>query len=226
MSTSATVKVSVSSGGVVVCSPYCKEFVDFARMRGGTWSDSLKAWMFDARDEIAVRSTLVDVYGTDDYEACQKCDLRVNISEIYDTERSSRITFSGWPVVERSKFDRLRLAEGVIVVSGGFAESGYISRREGYKICAQDDTVVEVRGLPLLAAQRFVEKYPEHAEIVSDVNLEQLRSERAALVSRLEELDHLIETLEARMDASDDDEYAILPDLADDDDEAPEGSGC
>ena len=63
------IKVSAGEGLLKVTSPYNKEFVSFARMRGGKWSDGQKVWMFDPRDEFAVRSVLIDIFGTDELTA-------------------------------------------------------------------------------------------------------------------------------------------------------------
>ena len=40
------ISVLGNEGVLKVTSPYNKELVSFARMRGGKWSDSGKAWLF------------------------------------------------------------------------------------------------------------------------------------------------------------------------------------
>ena len=86
------IKVSAGEGLLKVTSPYNKEFVSFARMRGGKWSDGQKVWMFDPRDEFAVRSVLIDIFGTDDYESCPIVDgfhrytVMLKYKDIYERE--------------------------------------------------------------------------------------------------------------------------------------------
>ena len=77
------VKVERSNGMLAVACPFSKSFVSFAKMRGGKWSDGTKQWMFDERDEFAIRSTLIDIYGTDDYESCEKTDVRIELDNMW-----------------------------------------------------------------------------------------------------------------------------------------------
>ncbi len=76
------IKVEVRNGMLAVTCPFSHTFVSFAKMRGGTWSDGVRQWLFDPRDEFAVRSTLADIYGTDDYESCAKTDVRLALDTL------------------------------------------------------------------------------------------------------------------------------------------------
>lgn len=79
------ISLAISEGLLKVVSPFNREFVSFARMRGGKWSDGEKVWMFDPRDEFAVRSALIDIFGTDDYESCPKVNSRTPPSHLHYT---------------------------------------------------------------------------------------------------------------------------------------------
>lgn len=54
------IKIESRNGMLAVTCPYSRTWVSFAKMRGGTWSDGVRQWLFDPRDEFAVRSTLID----------------------------------------------------------------------------------------------------------------------------------------------------------------------
>lgn len=221
-----SVSVETGKGGLIVKSPYSQEFVSFARMRNGRWSDKLEAWLFDERDEIAVRSALIDIYGTDDYASCVKCDLLVNISKIYDTRLVSKACVFGWPIVDRTGGGYLRLGTKdvkTVIISGGFPKLG-LWRGGKFVLDAEENTVVVARDIPLAIAQRFIAEHPEDAQIIGNINIAQLKAEKELLLKRLAEIDHLIATWEERPNVEID-EYAIIADLSDDDDDSSEGCG-
>lgn len=181
--------------------PYCEEFVRAARERGGLWSDSLKCWLFDVRDEMAVRGILVDTFGTDDYELCEKCTIRVDFDGF--KVNTSKVYIGGRLVVRRTIW-KIKYGEGVVVISGEFYES-----RRG-DLYAKPGTVVEIRDMPKLIAEKLVLKNPEYVWIIGGVNKTQLLEERAILQKRIEQIDELIAFEDAK------EEEEIIIDLLDD----------
>jgi hypothetical protein len=205
--TAMKVNIDVGAGVLTVQSPYSKQFADFAHMRNAIWSDSKKAWAFDPRDEFAVRSTMIDIYGTDDYNSCNKVDVRVALDNI-DTD-CKRIWICGREVVYRKYYDRhVNLGEGVAIISGGFADRGNF-RSEGCN--AEKETVLEIRDVPCRAAEKSLLEYPNNIKIISGINREVLLNERQKCAERIIEIDKLLEIKEAD----------LLDDLSDNDDGAP-----
>src|SRR5690554_2542839 len=134
------ISLAISEGLLVVVSPFNREFVSFARMRGGKWSDGEKAWIFDIQDEFAIRSTLIDIYGTDDYESCVKVDVRVKLDH-FDIQYEEEFFLFGRQLLRRKYPDRLEIDTGVITVRGGYDE--YSKRRY---LMPEEGTIIEVRG--------------------------------------------------------------------------------
>ncbi len=204
------VDLVAADGGIAVYCPYSPRFTDFAHMRKGVWSDQQKCWLFDKRDEFAIRQTLVDIYGTDNFAACAKCDVRVSLNEF--NTKVTRLFFCGREIARRRYADRyVDLGEGVVVVSGGFPD-------EGQHINARENTVLEVRDVPVLAAERLKTKYPDGVVILGGFGLEQLYAERDYLRARLAKLDVAIERLVTP-------EEEIIADLVDEPDAAPADCG-
>jgi hypothetical protein len=193
------ISVSVNEGLLTVTSPYNKEFVSFARMRGGRWSDSQRVWMFDPRDEFAVRSALIDIFGTDDYESCPKVNVRVKLEHF---EFSDEFILFGRQLLRRRYSDRrVDIDNGVVVIAGGFPASS--SSRRHPAIEPEPGTVVEVRDVPRDIAMRTWSKHKEAIELLGRVDMEALKDEKAALLKRIEEIDQTIAELEAESERDD-----------------------
>lgn len=211
------VVVSSRDSAVMVDCPYSKSFTDFAHMRGGLWSDGSKRWMFDSRDEFAVRATLIDIYGTDDSASCQKVDVRLSLDGMRDrVDGTGRLFICGREVARRRYCARyVDLGESVVIVTGGFPrEADY----RGRPILAPEAaTVLEVRGVPVQAAERARSKYPEAVTLLGGYDLEALRVEREFHATRIAALDALIAGREAATEVDD------LADLEDTDDGSPDG---
>lgn len=209
------IRVKAGTGVLKAYAPYSKRFVEFAHMRNAKWSDSLKCWLFDPRDEFALRSTLIDIFGTDDYEQCAKVDARVRLDEIKSLAmRVSRLFFFGRELARRRYSDRyVDLGPGVVIVSGGFPPTGG-------RHCELDPfpgTVLEARGVPVQKAEQVQAKYAQAVEILGEYDLTRLREEREYHLKRVAEIDALL----ARGVTVGDEEEGILADLEDDIDEAP-----
>lgn len=195
--------------------PYNKEFVSFARMRGGKWSDGEKVWMFDPRDEFAVRSALIDIFGTDDYESCQKVTVQVYLDH-FNTDRE--FILFGLTLLYRSEsYSYVKMHPNVVVVSGGFPKEG--GSRRHPKISPEPGTIIEVRDIPRDIAIRTWAKNKEGIRILGDAGIESLKTEKQALLERIAQIDKLLAELEAESERDE------LADLYDQFDEPPaEGS--
>ena len=202
---STMIKVVVGDGILNVTSPYNKEFVSFARMRGGKWSDGRKVWMFDPRDEFAVRSTLIDIFGTDDYEQAKKVSVRVKLDHF---DVGGELVLFGRQLLRRKYRDgKVEIDNGVITIQGEYAWSGGSGR---YPLIAPEDgTVIEVRDVPRDIAMRTWAENKEAIELLGDISVEALKDEKTALLNRIEQINQMIADLE------DDREVDDLADLYD-----------
>ncbi len=214
-----TIRVIVNEAGsvlAVVC-PYSRDFVDFAKMRNAKWSDGKKVWLFDPRDEFAVRSTLIDIYGTDDSESCEKVDVRVKLDAI--SVSGDRLFFLGRELVWRRYRDSyVLLGDGVVVVQGGFPPVG--GSRRGPELEPQPGTVLEARGVPVGMAERTRQEHPEAIEILGELDLVKLQQERELLLKRIREIDQIIERY-GQVSPEED----IIADLQDEPNGTPESGG-
>ena len=212
------VKVERSNGMLAVVCPFSKSFVSFAKMRGGKWSDGTKQWMFDERDEFAIRSTLIDIYGTDDYESCEKTDVRIELDNMWSLVKDKgRLFFLGRELVRRKYYDNyVTLGVGVVVIEGGFPREGGSYREP--ELNPHKATVLEVRDVPVAAAEAALREWPEAVTVLGQYDIEALQEERDFHAKRIAELDRLIARYSGVFQ-----EDEIIADLQDDDDEPPEG---
>ena len=212
------IAVKVTPGTIEVTTPYNGEFVAFARMRKAIWKEERRAWLFDPRDEFAIRSTLIDIFGTDDYEHCEKVDVRLSLNGLQHP--CGHLAMFGWELARRPYRDySVKLGAHVVVVKGGFPSSG--GSRNTPQLEAKKDTVLEIRDVPRIAAEREWSKHPENVEILGGLDRERLVREREQLQKRLDEIDLLLSAMDAK-EASDDD---VIPDLEDSVDATPESCG-
>ncbi|MEZ5130326.1 MAG: hypothetical protein R2763_01170 [Mycobacterium sp.] len=179
---SATARVEIVGDRVVLISPYNRDLPARARQLGGRWDADGKRWSFDLRDESRVRDLARDIYGTDGSveEAADTVTVRVDCNGY---ARRQGITVGGRTVASRRYRDEaVRLSEGVVIVSGGFRDSGGSMR---YPVIGETTAVIEVRDVPRAAAQ--AEGFPIVDEQAG--RMEQLATERARLVARIAEID-------------------------------------
>jgi len=197
------IKVEVTEGAIEVKSPFCEEFIDFAHMRGGTWSDSKKKWMFDKRDEFAVRTALNDIYGTDDYDNCDKTEVRINAHGFYHRAKE-KLYFAGREVA-RNKWGNVKLADNVVLIEGELDITG-----RG-KVTPRRGAILEIRAVPRRAAEKAYRENPEIVEITGEYDIQQLKDEKEQLLKRISEIDETIEMLEQKPKQ----EGGIIADLQD-----------
>lgn len=186
------IAVIVGEGVLKVISPYNKEFVSFARMRGGKWSDSEKAWLFDPRDEFAIRSSLIDIFGTDDYGSCKKVDVRISLDHF---KISDEFVLFGLQLLRRKYTDRrVDIDDRVIVISGGFPSTG--GSRRYPEVNPEKGTIIEVRDIPQETAVKTWAESKEGVELLGDIDVEKLKQEKEILLKRISQIDQLMADLE------------------------------
>ena len=212
------IKVEVRNGMLAVVCPYSRTFVSFAKMRGGTWSDGVRQWLFDPRDEFAVRSTLADIYGTDDYETAPT-DVRLALDGVRDKwDGYDRLFVCGREIARRKYYDSyVELGEDVVLIEGGFPRKA--SYRGEPFLCPEEGTILEVRGVPVTAAEKALTKWPEAVTVLGEYDISKLQEERDYHAKRIVELDGLIARYGGIFSEGD-----IIADLQDGDDEAPADS--
>ncbi|MDD4804838.1 MAG: hypothetical protein PHN69_06765 [Candidatus Pacebacteria bacterium] len=188
------ISVSNREGLLKVTSPFNREFVSFARMRGGKWSDGQRAWMFDPRDEFAVRSTLIDIFGTDDYESSEKISVRVKLDH-FDTDEEFFL-FGRQLLRRKYSNNRVEVDNGVLVVEGGFHSKGGSLKNPA--VAPKEGTVLEVRDIPRDIAVRTWQEHKEAIELLDDLDIKKLKEEKETLLERIKQIDQIITDLEAK----------------------------
>ena len=196
------ISIETKEGVIEVISPYNPEFVDFAKMRGGKWSDENKIWMFDPRDEFAVRSALIDIYGTDNYKSCEKTDIRCHYSVAKIHKWKSFV--AGWEVA-RSHYGQVKLSDRTILVEGELKV-----HRDKVMSELRSNPILEVRSIPKKAAQKLYRKKPDKVEIIGGINETKLKDEKKKLQKRIDEINELL-----NMNNKKREETEIIPDLQD-----------
>lgn len=192
------ISLAISEGLLKVVSPFNREFVSFARMRGGKWSDGEKVWIFDPRDEFAVRSALIDIFGTDDFDSCPKVNVRVKLDHF---RIGDEFVLFGRQLLRRRYSDRLDMDGSVVLVSGGIPGVGGTYRSP--EIAPEKGTVIEVRDVPRDIAMRVWAEHKNGVELLGSADVEALREEKASLIKRVEQIDQMIAELEGEREVDD-----------------------
>ena len=182
------ISIETKEGVIEVISPYNPEFVDFAHMRGGKWSDEKQVWMFDKRDEFAVRSALIDIYGTDNYKSCEKVDVRCDFDVVNNNIWKAYL--GGWEVA-KNKYGEVRLSDRTVLVEGKLVTYNNKVRGKKYQ-----ENIIEVRAIPKKAAEKVYNNNPKKVEIIGGIDRQKLLDEKQKLQERIEKIDELLETME------------------------------
>jgi hypothetical protein len=134
--------------------PYSPTVPADCKAIGGKWNATVKAWLFDERDANRVRDLCVKHFGIDPLaepdEAPELVTVRLEPSAF--SISGSEWWMFGREIVSRPGRDsRVRLGEGVIVVSGSFPSTGGSRNNPAiFNIHSQDTEglVLEVRDVP------------------------------------------------------------------------------
>lgn len=199
------VKIDKRDGKIFVKSPYSPNFPVPARRIGGRWLSSEKAWVFDVRDEADVRDLCLEIYGEFGDENCAKVDLLLRAKEAWKSNNSN-LFFAGRQIAKsEGKNCEPRLGPGVIVKEGNFYSAG---SHRNYYVVLEGGSVVELRDVPLLAAETAIMQCPSEIEVEiigKSNNACLLKKEREKLVDRLEEIDRVLSEKEGIPDSLKDD---------------------
>lgn len=188
------VTITTTESQVRVHSPYNPAFPDEAKKLGGKWQADSKAWVFDARDESRVRELCREVYGTDGSDDGDQVTLKITIHDEIGA-RHQALYFAGRQVARAWGRDSgARLGEGVVVLEGGFGSGGSV---KNWRTKARAGTVFELRDVPRPAAEKEIENYAQDnnvdIKIIDEtIDRDALLSERERLMTRIQEIDNLI----------------------------------
>lgn len=153
------IEIQTVGGKLQVKTPLHPEFVSHAKALNGRWDKDSRGWVFDVRDEPRVRSLCWEIFGTDGTDV-PLVDVRYTLDddgpEIY---RLGRLIVS-----RRSRDSRAYLGPNVVVVEGGFPDTGGSVKNP--RVAPRDGTVVEVRDVPANLAKKAVEDAPESFALV------------------------------------------------------------
>lgn len=189
------VDIKVADGRVVLTAPFHPATADLAHKINGKFTRAT-GWTFDSRDEERVRDLARRIFGHDGTQ-CPTVTVRMTLDWQDRQERElwigGRMTVKRW---ERDK--RVTFGDGVIVISGGFPDSGGSMRNP--RLQADQDTVLEIRDVPAghhhlePDSGYTIEKVEEPAADApgSAADVEELRSERERLLARVAEIDALL----------------------------------
>lgn len=154
----STIKITVAGGKLSVVSPYNPSFPAKAKALGGKWASP--AWVFDARDEVRVRALCLAVYGDDGNPIAAEDMLTIRVA-FDDSGSLDGPAESEWIAGRKVASIRGRdsgavLGDGVICIAGGFGSGGSMKHP---RITRRDGTIVEIRDVPRVAAEKAHNTY-------------------------------------------------------------------
>ena len=140
-----SVSVNEKDGRIYVHSDYHPVWIKKARNLGGRWDSYEKAWHFAESEKEAVKSAMVEVFGTDGSEdEGAKVDIEVYLDE-FTPDQS--IFFAGRQLLHTwgGRNASIKFGEGVIVLQGDLETAG--SYKNPY-ISWDSGTVLKVKDVP------------------------------------------------------------------------------
>lgn len=190
------IKVTVSGGQIAVRSPYNTNFVAEARRLGGKWR--APDWVFDARNEAAVRAACRAAYGTDGISSAELVSVRIRFGRNLDVLQGP-VALSGRPLVSAAGRDSgARTTDGVILEAGRIFSGG---SARNWRTCVEAGSALLVHDVPREHADAIVacgtlHGSPVTADIVPVaavmIDTDFLRAERERCVARIGEIDALL----------------------------------
>lgn len=159
---------TTAAGHISVATPFSREFIAAARSISGRWDAPAKVWTFDSRDRERLTEILYKFFGYVEHPSGELAAVRVILDE--DThEDDGQVKFLGRVIASRwSRDETVRLADGVVKISGEFSRSG--GSRAHPRVCPGgcQPVTLEIRNIPResLDAERdlewvLVSTYPE-----------------------------------------------------------------
>lgn len=196
-----TVKIEkYETDKIAVHSPYNTKFVTLARRLGGKFEKG--AWVFDAREEEAVRAGCMKIYGEDGSGLTNFLTVKLTfVTEDYAVRKA--YAFCGRSLARAYDRDSgAKIEEGVIVHAGNVKSGGSWAN---FQTIIEAGTVLEVRDMSRTLVEAFIKKQSEESkkelivEIISDkkeTSKESLEAEKEKLLARKAELEERIAEIE------------------------------
>ena len=184
-------KVKIENEKIYVISDYNKEFIKRARYLQGKWESPY--WVFPEENREEVKELLLDTYGEADTledEAQQKVTVEIDL-DFYTDRKGERGELRLDNILIASRMSRdsyVKLADNVMVVRGGFKESG--GSRANPTINPKDNTILRVKDIPLKIYERVINE--RGVKLVSDIDKTALIEEKKRLLVRIAEIEELL----------------------------------
>lgn len=182
--------IADAAGRLSVATPFSREFAAAARSISGHWDATAKAWVFDPRDRERLAEILYKFFGFVEHPSGELATVRVTLDE--DTyEDDGQVKFLGRVIASRRSRDAaVRLADGVVKISGEFSWSGGSLARP--RVCPGgcQPVTLEVRDIPResLDAERDLEWVLVSTSGAPLSRREALEAELAGLEARRREI--------------------------------------
>lgn len=192
---STQISIQTSGSSITITTPYNPAFVTELKStfgRNARWNAADKAWTVPAADEAKARELVRNHYGTDGTEQASG-GVTVTVRWTAHTDEVAErgpVMRYGRPIVSAQGRDTGAIPQSGVVLESGEIRSG--GSRQYWETIVREGAVLVIHDVPLALAQA-----DEHAVIVSDdmaeaerlqARLAELDAERAAIVSRLEQL--------------------------------------
>ena len=178
-------KIIKKDGRIKVQSDYNREYISRAKLIEGKWESPY--WSFPEENEKEVRALLLEIYG-EDGEYHETVDILVDITKMPD---DGTISLCSRALCSRRQRDcNVELANGVMLVEGGFTESGGSAKNP--MVSPRNGTVLKVKRCPVSFYER-VKEMPNVTLCESD------KSRKKILTEKKEELLRYIAEIDAEL---------------------------
>lgn len=188
---------ATADGRISVAVPFSRGFNAAARSISGRWDAPAKVWTFDSRDRERLTEILYKFFGYVEHPSGELATVHVILDE--DTyEDDGQVKFLGRVIASRRSRDAVvRLADGVVKVSGEFSRSGGSLARPRVCDAGCEPVTLEIRDIPResLNAERDLEWVlvsasgaPRSCREVLEAELAELEARRREIVAVLAEI--------------------------------------
>lgn len=182
--------INTNDTKISVTAEYNSEFIARARTLSGVWEKP--SWVFDIREEKAVRMACLECYGTDGF-LVDLVDVEITIPEYVIGMGSCKpIELFGRTIARAFGRDSgAKLGEGIVLVAGGFTSGGSM---KNWATDVMDGTVVIMRDVSRALADNHIggDFIVRILDAAPTVNKGALESEKKRLLTRLAEIDELL----------------------------------
>ena len=180
-------------GRISVAVPFSRRFIAAARSISGRWDARAKVWVFDSRDRERLSEILYKFFGYVEHPSGELATVRITLDEGTYEDEQGQVRFLGRVIASRrSRDEAVRLADGVVKISGEFSRSG--GSRNHPRVCPGgcQPVMLEIRDIPResLGAERdlewvLVSTYPAEIKAKSDPEWRTIRLGSSLLTSYL-----------------------------------------